>query len=91
MTVTLTLKPRTTYRNGNGDRVCIAGPARRDLDGQPCWWSIQGNHYTEEGLFVYGRRKNNDFEAFTVKDSALNIISEDTSPEAQRWWQGVKT
>lgn len=49
------LKPRTTYLNGRGERVCIAGLAKRD-DKQRAYWSIQGDHYTEDGrIILFGK------------------------------------
>lgn len=93
------LKARTTYLNGNGDRVCIAGHAKREVNGQQCWWSIQGDHYTDDGRFVFSRRvvQHKDgkrfeaLEAFTHDDNHCNLKEEDTSEAAKRWWDGVKT
>lgn len=92
------LKPRMTYTNGNGNRVCIAGPLTRSIQGKdtPCFWSIQGDHYTQEGLFVFCRglpTKSDDFilEAFTLEQTTRNIVCEDASEEARTWWDNVKT
>jgi len=91
------LKPRTTYRNGNGDRVSIAGLARTaPVDSEPVFWSIQGDHYTESGKFVVTKRttppaRPEEYERVTNRESLRNIASEDTSPDAVSWWDGVKT
>jgi len=89
------LKPRTTYLNGHGDQVMIAGTANRSVDGKPCWWSIQGDHYTENGLFVHCRQISREgellLESYTVPESARNLQSEDTRPAAAAWWDGVQT
>lgn len=88
------LAPRTTYVNGYGDRVCIAGLAKREVEGKQCYWSIQGDHYTEDGRFVYTRRVGHgaeDFgiESFTLDSDMRSIVREDASEEAKRWWDGV--
>lgn len=93
----LKLKTRTTYRDGNGKQVCIAGLAKRDFEGKPCWWSIQGDHYTEDGLFVGSRRVPVNgshmgalsLESFTLETWLKNLVSEDTSEQARKWWEGV--
>ncbi len=98
MTATLKLQPRTTYLNGNGQRVCIAGLAKRDFEGVPCWWSIQGDHYTEDGLFIGSRRApvngshmgELSLESYTHAPSLRNLVSEDTSDQARKWWDGVQ-
>jgi hypothetical protein len=93
---TLQLKPRTTYRDGDGREVCIAGLARYDLEGMPVFWSIQGNHYTVDGRFVHSRQKPGtrreemDYERFTIADGSRNLVSEDNSPAARKWWEGVE-
>jgi len=93
----LKLKPRTTYRDGNGKEVCIAGLAKRDFEGKPVYWSIQGDHYTEEGLFVGCRRVPVDgshvtgfeTESYTLQTWFKNLVSEDTSDKAKEWWKDV--
>lgn len=90
------LKPRTTYLDGDGYRIAIAGMTRREkVDGQDCFWSISGNHYTEEGRFIHSRRVKGQgelvLESYTLPDYRRNLVSEDTSKEAKDWWIGVKT
>jgi hypothetical protein len=91
------LKGRTTYLNGWGRPVCIAGHAKRVVDGQQCWWSIQGDHYTDAGRFVYCRLVTREvdgepvkvYESFTNEFDVKNIEKEDTSEAAARWWDNV--
>lgn len=97
------LKPRTTYRNKNGDLVNIAGLAQsHTIEGERIFWSIQGDWYSETGRFVYTRK-------IPVSDpkpghSLFNYISSLMPPvywktishiedakEAHDWWKGVKT
>jgi len=93
----LHLKPRTSYRNGLGKRVDIAGLAKRDFEGKPCWWSIQGDHYTEGGLFVGSRRVprdgshngEQDLESYVLTPYLRNLVSEDDSEQARKWWENV--
>ena len=96
----LRLKPRTTYRDRNGEQVHIAGLAHRVVDGEPCYWSIQGDHYTEDGRFVHCCRvpgRSGSYinslilEDFTLEQSVRNLVVEDDSEEAKRWWDGVVT
>lgn len=48
------LKAHTTYVNNKGTRVEIMGLARVEpVDGLPIWWSLQGNHYAEDGRMVH--------------------------------------
>lgn len=92
----LQLKPRTTYRDGNGNEVCIAGLAHYELEGMPVFWSIQGNHYTVDGRFVHSRRKPGsrrdeiELERYTRADDWHNLVAADTSPAALKWWEGVE-
>lgn len=93
----LQLKPRTTYVSNDGKAVHIYGRARvPDLDGQRIWWSIQGDHYAEDGRRV-GTRELTGPSALRPKyekvlyaaDNWRSIREEDTSEEAKRWWDGL--
>lgn len=92
----LQLKPRTTYTDGRGSRVAIAGLARR-ADWPGAFWSIGGDHYTAAGEFISSRRKPGTprdalaLESFTQPDSPRNLVAEDDTAEARKWWVGVVT
>lgn len=47
------MKPEAgkVYRRGDGARVHIIGPARRD-DKQAAWWALEGDHYSEAGRMI---------------------------------------
>ena len=95
------LQPRTTYTNGWGRTVNIAGPTGETIEGQPVFWSIQGDHYAQDGRFVNTSRLDNragdDPGLICMKRYLLgahfrsNIASEDTSKAARDWWIGVDT
>ena len=90
------LKPRTTYHDRNGHAVHIAGLTDRTLDGKPIYWSIQGNHYTEDGRFVFAKQGRRDLEdlptlEYYTAETSQNIAEEDPSEEGKRWWDNVKT
>jgi hypothetical protein len=90
------LKPRTTYLNKNGDRVNIAGLAKYTVDGINIFWSIQGDHYAEDGRFVSLARTEVNGEE-TYKKCFLPISfgrcidKRLDTEEARAWWVGVKT
>lgn len=91
----LKLKARTTYKNADGRQVMIAGLTGETVNGLPVWWSIQGDHYTEDGRFVRSRRdwsKPGELVLlrFTTEDYNRNLASEDDSPAARNWWEGVE-
>lgn len=76
---------RTTYLNNKGNQVHIAGLAHRpEMEGLLVYWSIEGNHYTEDGRFVWG-------DSLCPALSLHSIKEEDTSEEAKTWWEGVET
>lgn len=93
------LKPRTTYINNLGRKVCIAGFTRRGgygpeadkpqvCESQPLYWSIQGDHYSEDGRFV---TLNRDYEKMLLPaDAGTSIKAEVTTKVARDWWKGVK-
>lgn len=94
------LKPRTTYINNHGQRVCIAGLTGARHADQPLFWSIQGNHYSQDGRFVSWSRRNP--YAAEMKDMGLRQVllpasagsslkEEVTTPAARRWWHSVVT
>ena len=99
------LTNRTTYRNLRGDLVCIAGPtANAAVEGQKTFWSIQGDHYAEDGRFVAIRRLPNPspsqkereespyiYESYLAPATNLRTITaiEDTD-EARAWWKNFK-
>lgn len=94
------LKPRTTYLNNGGKRVNIAGLIGEKHDGQPLFWSIQGDHYAEDGRRVSWAKQNPD--AVAMSDMGLyrvllpanarhSIKEEVTTREAREWWNGVET
>lgn len=91
------LQPRTTYRDGDGKQVMIAGLARTDpVDGEEVYWSIGGDHYTESGRFVFGKVERgedgkNAYKRYTLVEVRRNLVEEDTSDAARKWWEGVKT
>jgi hypothetical protein len=92
------LKERTTYLDGRGNRVNIAGHARREkVNGQNVWWSIQGDHYTDDGQFVCLRRvkgtaeREMQYESFTTDSNVRNLVQECDSPSDRAWWVGVVT
>jgi hypothetical protein len=90
------LKPRTTYFNGHGRHVNIAGLAKCErIEGQRIFWSIQGDWYSEDGRRVSLRRKLDEgpyvFERILIKNGLLNIEKEDESKDARDWWIGIKT
>ena len=86
----LKLKPRTTYLNGDGDQVMIAGLAECEkIEGETIFYSIQGHWYSESGLFVVSYRDG--LRSLCDRGSRHNIVSEDTSPAAVEWWDGVDT
>lgn len=87
------LTPRTTYRDRLNEPVHIAGPCGYDVDGEPVFWSIQGNHYTESGRLVLHNFHKDPMgnyvdDKFTHQDYRENIVRLDHDPE---WWKGVKT
>lgn len=91
------LKPRTTYLSNDGTAVHIYGLAKvPDLDGQRIWWSIQGDHYAEDGRRVGARTLSGPSvlrpkyeKILYAADNWRSIREEDTSEEAKRWWDGV--
>lgn len=88
------LKPNTTYRDGCSNSVHILGPTGRTFEGKTCWWSVEGNHYTEEGLLLQSKMAIPDelgLVKFTTADSTGNLESEDESEGARLWWSGVET
>lgn len=93
--MSLKLQARTTYTDGRGRRVNIAGMTFTTVGGEPVYWSIGGDHYTESGRFVHSRRKPDTdsnsliIEYYTTAESARNLVAEDTSEDARKWWIGV--
>lgn len=84
------LKPRTTYLNGDGQRVMIAGLAKcPPVEGETIFYSIQGNWYSETGLYVVTYRDGR--RVLCDRESRYNLVREDTSPQAVSWWDGVTT
>lgn len=74
------LKPRTTYIDGHGKRVMIAGPTPKGY-----FWSIGGNHYNAEGLFVFSKRVSRlVLQDYTMPDSDHNLNAE-AKPIAGEW------
>lgn len=78
------LKANTTYVNNHGARVQIIGLARVEpVDGLPVWWSLQGNHYAEDGrLVAYARvvrsvSDGDDYERRLLDASAGNSLKEE--------------
>jgi len=86
------LKPRTTYLNHNGERVSIAGKTGESFEGIPLYWSIQGDHYGEDGRFLSGARKGGIGELvrfFTAFDGGKAIAKKEIGRED--WWLNIKT
>lgn len=94
------LKPRTTYENNRGVYVSIAGLTGVTHKGQRLYWSIQGDHYSEDGRRVSWAKGNVD--AIALEDMNLHrvllpatagdsIKREVTTREAREWWNGVIT
>lgn len=95
------LTNRTTYRNQRGDLVCIAGPTNATVEGQKTFWSIQGDHYAEDGRFVACRKHPNPdpkqtecpylYECYLAPFTNPRTITaiEDTD-EARAWWKNVR-
>ncbi len=88
------LNPRTTYLNNGGAQVMIVGLTGEKIGGQPLlgsiqplFWSIQGDHYAQDGRFV--RWTRDDLHLLSA-DARESLASEDTSEAAKRWWVGVK-
>lgn len=93
------LKERTTYLDGRGRRVHIVGCTGRLLDGLRIFWSIQGDHYTENGQMVTGQVVYGNsyvvgpfgYRQFLLSlNSARALRSEDTRPDAVAWWAGLR-
>ncbi len=92
----VTLKALQCYTDGSGARVAIAGLTGGEVNGMPVFWSIQGDHYTESGAFVFTRlnRPSTDvdcatWERFLRPGSIRDIVAEDNSPEAAIWLMGL--
>ncbi len=92
------LSPRTSWVNGRGENVNIAGYAKRDpVDGQDIFWSIQGDHYTEDGRFVSMRRTGRtDESGWAIYETVLldygkgsSIAAQRTDKESVEWWIDV--
>lgn len=97
------LTNRTTYRNRRGDIVHIAGPTQcAPVQGLKTFWSIQGDHYAEDGRFVACRRSPNPdpeaaqewpyvYEAYLAFDtSPRTIIAIEDTDGARDWWKNVQ-
>lgn len=91
------LRERTTYRDGRGRPVHIVGVTHERVDGLRIFWSIQGDHYAENGQrvfsaiiegssYVTGPRAIK--RSLRPLNSVLTIVEEDTSPQAVAWWEG---
>jgi hypothetical protein len=75
------MKPGT-YKTNRGDAVQIQGPARvDDIDGQPIFWSLQGDHYAADGRAVLGRLLRQDER--TEHESFLASASHPRSLQAK--------
>lgn len=83
------LKARTTYINGNGEKVHIGGLALYQVEGQDVFWSIQGDHYARDGRFVTGRPDKSYKKSLVSVMSGKTIRREDDSAGAAKWWEGV--
>lgn len=75
--VPLLLTPRTTYINGKGTEVHIAGLAKSD---KGYWWSVQGDWYTVKGEAI-GYDKDSGHYVLPPSDSRLVSVASD-----QSWW-----
>lgn len=68
------------YRDGDGRHVRIMGHAKCELiDGERVWWSLQGNWYTDSGLFVFTRMVDREplrSERYTHPAVSKNIVQE---------------
>lgn len=85
------LKPRTTYLNHAGQRVSITGKTGEYFEGIPLYWSIQGDHYGDDGRMLSGARKGGIGELvrfFTAFDGGSSIKNK---VDDQGWWDNVKT
>lgn len=81
------LQPKKTYKNKEGGTVHIVGLAKREkVEGKVVYWSIQGDHYTEDGRFIHCRRNSEGLEFFTIDDD-WRALEEDTPGLSQNFWE----
>ena len=97
------LTNRTTYRNQRSDLVNISGPTIAVVEGQKTFWSIQGDHYAEDGRFVACRKLPNPTESQKEREawpflyesylapftSPRTITAIEDTDEARAWWKNV--
>lgn len=85
------LKPRTTYVNGFGMLVRIAGRTRR-ADELPAFWSIGGDHYAEDGRMIWGRATDQGWASYALPEGSMRNLVEEVDTAAERlWWKPVET